>query len=110
YLAAESTLVENAVNVRFKHVKFKLFKQFLNEGLVPCCDVILNGVIYADMSSGEKIFTGLDIVNILSMHYGFSLPLFIDHIESVTLPLETHMQTIGLKAVDDEKLTVTLEN
>ncbi len=110
YLAAESTLVETAVNGKFKHVTFKLFKQLLNEGLVPCCEVILNGVIYADMSSGEKIFTGLDIVNILSMHYGFSLPLFIDHVESVTLPLETHMQTIGLKAIDDEKLTVEIEN
>ena len=110
YLAAESTLVETAVNGRFKHVTFKLFKQLLNEGLMPCCEVILNGVIYADMSSGEKIFTGLDIVNILSMHYGFSLPLFIDHVESVTLPLETHMQTIGLKAIDDEKLTVEIED
>jgi len=96
---AESKMIEVAVNDRFKHVEFKLFEYYLNGEIKDTCEALLNGVPYPDMSSGQKILTGIDIVNTLSEHYGVSIPLFIDHAESITYPIETEMQTIQLKAV-----------
>jgi hypothetical protein len=93
-----STMITSVVNGKFTAVEFKLFKELLNGGLEPCCEATYRGVPYADMSSGQKIFCGIDIINVLSEHYGVSVPLFIDHSESMTLPIEAHSQTIELKA------------
>ncbi len=107
YKAAESSLIEAAVNSKFAHVKFKLFKQQLNEGLKDCCEAMLDGVTYKGCSYGEKIFVGIDIINVLSGHYDLNVPLFIDNAEGLTLPIEAKSQTIELYARPDvEKLTL----
>jgi DNA repair exonuclease SbcCD ATPase subunit len=98
YNMAESKLIESSVNGKFKHVKFKLFNFLLNGEIEPCCEAILNGVPYPDMSYGQRIFVGIDIINILSAHYGMSVPLFIDNSEGMTLPIEAESQTIELFA------------
>lgn len=110
YNVAESKAIETAVNGRFEHVEFKLFSDLLNGSIEECCELMLDGIPYKDLSSGQKIFSGLDVVNVLSKHYTISTPLFIDHLESVTLPIKTKLQTIGLKAVAGIKeLTVEIE-
>lgn len=96
YEADESKLIESAVNGKFKHVEFKLFNQLLNEGLKPCCEALLDGTPYSGMSGGEKMFVGIDIINVLSEHYGVSVCLFVDNAESLSLPVETDTQTIKL--------------
>lgn len=102
-----SRLIETAVNGKFEHVRFKLFNYLLNGSIEECCEAVFNGVPYADMSTGQKIFCGIDIVNVLSDHYGISVPLFIDHLESITMEIRSSAQIIGLKAVDGIKeLTV----
>jgi DNA repair exonuclease SbcCD ATPase subunit len=103
YAASESRLIEEAVNGRFKHVEFKLFDQLLNGGLEPCCEATYKGVPYADLSTGQQILVGIDIVNVLSGHYGVSVPMFIDHSESLTIPIETETQTIKLFAAENVK-------
>lgn len=103
YKATESRMIEKAVNGKFKHVTFKLFDQLLNGGLEECCEAILNGTPYSGMSFGEKILVGIDIINVLSVHYSVSVPLFIDHAESMTLPIETETQTIKLFAQSNTK-------
>lgn len=105
YKTAESRLIEDKVNGMFKYVEFKLFDRLLNGGMSDCCEATLAGVPYSDMSAGQKIFAGIDIVNVLSEHYGISVPMFIDHAESLTLPIEADTQTIRLFA---EKKTRTL--
>ena len=105
YKTAESRLIEDKVNGMFKCVEFKLFDRLLNGGMSDCCEATLAGVPYSDMSAGQKIFAGIDIVNVLSEHYGISVPMFIDHAESLTLPIEADTQTIRLFA---EKKTRTL--
>lgn len=116
YYKAECILIEDAVNGKFKHVKFRLFKDLLKKGddgeadTVPCCDALLNGVPYSDMSDGQKIFTGIDIVNVLSEHFGISVPLFIDRAETFTMDREANSQVIELHAVKGvKKLTVKTE-
>lgn len=98
YKAEESRLIEAAVNGKFQHVTFKLFKQLLNEGIEDTCEALLNGTPYAGMSTGERMFVGIDIINVLSEHYDVSVVLFVDHTESLTMPLETEAQVIGLFA------------
>lgn len=107
YKKAESGLITEAVNGKFKHVTFKLFDTLLNGSIEDCCEAILNGTPYPDMSCGEKYFVGIAIINVLSEHYDLSFPLFIDNAESMTLPIEAKSQVIELYAVPGVKeLTV----
>jgi len=98
YKAAQSRLIETAVNGLFSHVQFKLFDYRLNGTIDETCEAMLNGVPYPDMSTGQQILAGVDVINVLSEHYGLSVPLFIDHAESLTLPLEAKSQVIELYA------------
>lgn len=98
YRAAESRLIESAVNGRFTHVQFKLFNYNQNGSIEDTCEAMLNGVPYTDMSTGQQILAGVDVINALSEHFGVSVPLWIDHAESLTLPLEAKSQVIELYA------------
>lgn len=98
YKAAESTLIEDAVNDKFSCVKFRLFNYLLNGEIQDTCEATINGVPYPDMSYGQRIIVGIDIINVLSEHYDLSACLFIDNAESVTYPLEAKSQTIELYA------------
>ncbi len=100
YTMGESELIEGAVNSKFEHVNFKLFDVALNGSVNEICDASYNGVMYSDLSTGQKIYVDIDIVNVLSDHYGISVVLFIDHSESITMPIEAKSQVIRLKAVD----------
>lgn len=110
YKATESKLIETAVNKKFKHVEFKLFKELLNGGLEDTCEAMLNGVPYSDMSCGQKIIVGIDIINVLSEHYELSVPLFVDNAESLTLPNESISQTIELFAKKNVKKIIISVN
>jgi DNA repair exonuclease SbcCD ATPase subunit len=101
YKAAESTLIEKAVNSKFEYVKFKLFNELLNGSIEDCCEATLNGVPYQDLSYGQRILVGVDIINVLSEHHDKNVVLFIDNAESLTLKLETQSQTVKLIAADN---------
>lgn len=103
YKKAESGLITKAVNGQFDHVTFKLFNTLLNGSIEDCCEAILNGTPYPDMSCGEENFVGIDIINVLSDHYDISVPLFVDNAESMTLPIEAKSQVIELYAVPGVK-------
>lgn len=98
YRAAESRLIESAVNGRFTHIQFKLFNYNQNGSIEDTCEAMLNGVPYADLSTGQQILAGVDVINALSEHFGISVPLWVDHSESLTLPLEAKSQVIELYA------------
>jgi len=98
YTQRVSALIESAVNGKFQHVKFKLFETQLNGGIVDACEATFNGVPYSDLSTGQQILVGIDVINTLSNHYGMNVVLFIDHSESMTLPIEANSQTIELYA------------
>ncbi len=104
FKAAESIAIETAVNGRFKYVNFKLFKENLNGSIEEDCMATLNGVPYPDMSYGQKIVVGIDIVNVLSGHFGVSVPIFVDNAESLTLSLEATSQTIELYALKSARM------
>lgn len=102
YKDAQSAAVELAVNGMFKHITFKLFNRLINGNTEDCCIPMLNGVPYSDMSYGQRILCGVDVINTMSRFYGLQVPLFIDNAESLTLPVETQMQTIKMYAQEGE--------
>jgi hypothetical protein len=103
YTAAESQLLVEAVNDKFTHTTWKLFKEHLSGGQDDCCVAVYeaNGVAreWPDCSTGEKRLVGLDCCNVLMAHYAVAAPIWIDHSESITMALETRSQTIALEAV-----------
>ena len=100
-------LLENAINSKFKLVKFRLFDTQINGGLVECCDTLVNGVPYSDLNNAHKIIAGLDIINTLSQFYdNTTAPIFIDNRESINNLCETNTQIISLIVTGDSSLRI----
>ena len=98
YKAAQNSLIEGAVNDLFEHVTYRLFYYHQNGEYESCCIAIDDGVPYSSMSDGQKMSCNIDVRNTLSDYYGVEVPLFIDHSESMTLPIEAKSQVIKLCA------------
>lgn len=95
--------VEQSVNSKFRLARFRLFTEQINGGLADCCDVVVNGVPYADLNSAMQINVGLDIIETLSQHYDRRVPLFIDNAESVTKLQEISAQVVRLAVSAEDK-------
>ena len=95
--------VEMAVNKKFKLVKFKLFEDQINGGQIECCTTLINGVPFPDANTASKIQAGIDIINVISQHYGTIAPIFIDNRESVFNIPESPSQIINLIASKEDK-------
>lgn len=123
FIRTKVNLLEEKINSRFKYARFNLFKQNINGGLEEICETTFNGIPYSSgLNNAAKINVGLDIINILSEHYGFFAPIFIDNSEAVTKLIDTKAQTISLvvseadkqlrvehKHIDDSLITVDCE-
>lgn len=95
--------VEQSVNSKFRLARFRLFTEQINGGLADCCDVVADGVPYADLNSAMQINVGLDIIETLSQHYDRRVPLFIDNAESVTKLQEISAQVVRLAVSAEDK-------
>ena len=93
----------DAVNSCFRLAQFRLFREQLNGGLADCCDVMVDGVPYADLNNAMQINVGLDIIAALSGHYGCRVPLVVDNAESVTKLQEIDTQVIRLVVSENDK-------
>ena len=96
YTQAESELIEAGVNGLFKHVRWRMFQTLKNGNVEPCCTPTFKGVAYPNLSYGERILVGLDIVGVLAKHYKVTVPLFVDNAESYTPEIEWSGQVIRL--------------
>ncbi len=106
FIKTKVDMLEDKINSMFKNVNFRLFETQINEGLKECCDVLVNGVPYADVNTGGKINAGLDVINTLCDHYNVYAPIFIDGRESITKIIDVKSQVINLKVVEGLKLTI----
>lgn len=101
---AKISMLDDRINGRFKIARFKLFNRLINGGTEDCCEVLCDGVPYSsNLNTGHKIMVGLDIINVLSEHYGFFPPVFVDNAESVSEFPEMNCQLIQLFHVKTEK-------
>ncbi len=111
FVRSKVSLLEERINSRFQHARFKLFDVQINGGVVETCETIYKGVPYSTgLNNAAKINVGLDIINTLSDFYGFSAPIFIDNREAVTKLIKTKGQVISLIVSEtDDTLRVETE-
>ena len=103
YSRYKTQFVEDSVNGLFRIARFRLFREQANGGLEARCDVVYDGIPYANLNSGARINVGIDIINTLSVIYGVRVPLFIDNAESVTTLEPSMSQTIRLVVSENDK-------
>jgi DNA repair exonuclease SbcCD ATPase subunit len=104
FIRTKVNLLEDRINSKFKYARFKLFDTQINGGLQEVCDTTFQGVPYGSgLNNAARINVGLDIINTLSEHYGFSAPIFIDNSEAVTKLIENNAQTIRLVVSEPDK-------
>ena len=101
------------INRHFSTVRFILFERQINGGIKETCEAKVkteNGWMpWSSASSAEKINGGLEIINVLSDHYGIHLPIVIDNAEAVCSLAETDSQQIRLRvSADDRKLRIQI--
>lgn len=89
-------VVESRINKYFSLVKFKMFRQQVNGGTEPCCDILIDGVPFEAANTASRINAGLDIINAFCNHYDISAPIFIDNRECVTKIIPCVSQIINL--------------
>lgn len=97
-------LLDEKINSKFELARFKLLHKQVDGSLKDVCETTFNGVPYnTDLNDGAKIRVGLDIIQTLSEHYGFRVPIFIDNAESITGLINTDSQLISLVASEKDK-------
>ena len=119
FVAEKILLTEAKVNALFEPYKWRMFKPTINGGMQNDCELLIPSasgamVEYSKAGSrGEQIAAGVAVTQVLSKHFGVSLPLFIDNAESLTIQLQTiNCQVIKLEAVGwvDGKIHVDIED
>ena len=102
----KAEMISKDISEKFKLVDWKLFETQINGGINEVCEATVNGVPYADVNNANKINAGIDIINMLSKHYGITAPIFVDNAESVNELIDTDSQIVRLVVSTDKKLRV----
>jgi len=86
FIKMKCEIAQGAVEDHFKGtgLSFDLFKFVKSTGEVKeCCNILLNGVLYNDLSYSTKYIASLYIVEAFQKAYGVSLPIISDNTESI---------------------------
>lgn len=102
----KADLLTERIDGLFGLVKFKMFDYTIEGNPVETCVPMIGGVPYPSANSAAKLNAGLDIINTLSKHYGYTAPIWIDNAESVNKILPTDAQQIRLVVSDEPTLNV----
>ena len=103
FTRAKVDMLESKINSMFDGVKFRLFDTQINGGLIECCDTLIKGVPWSDANNAAKINAGIEIINVLSDHYGQIAPVWIDNAESITNIRKSNAQIIELYVSESYK-------
>lgn len=106
FIKAKVEMLTESINSHFEMVKFKLFDEQINGGVVECCECTYKGVTYSNLNNAAKINCGLDIINTICKSRDAYAPIFIDNAESVNHTLHTDSQQIRLYVTNDETLLI----
>lgn len=110
FTKAKIELLDEKINSHFVNARFRLFEEQINGGMNECCTVTYKGVPYTDLNNAGRINIGLEIISVLSAHYGFYAPIFVDNAESVTKLYDADSQIVRLVVSEpDKKLRVEVE-
>ncbi|PID16834.1 hypothetical protein CSV63_02805 [Sporosarcina sp. P34] len=98
-------ILDEKINSKFKIARFKLTHKQVDGTLVDVCETTYKGVPYGSgLNNAAKINVGLDIIQTLSNHYGFRVPIFVDNAEAVVELAETDSQVISLVVSGKDKV------
>lgn len=110
FIRRKAEMLENKINSKFKTLKFRLFQEQVNGGiaddcepLIPCGDLL---VPFKSANNASRINAGLEVIDVLSEHYGVQMPIWVDNCESVNEPYKTDCQQLRLYVSSDEDLRV----
>ena len=115
FVKAKVRTLTECINEKFRSVRFRLFVEQINGGIKEDCEVMIPSedgrmVPYAFANNAARITAGLEIIDVLSRHWGVSMPVFIDNAESVTRLPETDTQLVRLVVSEqDKKLRLELD-
>lgn len=116
FYRAKVSLVTEKIDSEFETIKFLLFREQINGGLKEVCEPMIPGkegnlVEYKSANTGAQVNAGLEIIKVLSDHYGVYLPVILDRAESVTTPIELPRHQLIRLVVDGstDKLTISRE-
>lgn len=104
FTRAKVAMLEDRINAKFKLARFKMFNELVNGGLEETCLTTYNGVPYSGgLNNAARIAVGIDIIQTLSQHYGFSAPIFVDNAEAITDLPSVDSQIIALYVSEGDK-------
>lgn len=115
FIKTKVSLLTDRINAKFQSVSFRLFVDQINGGVKEDCEVLVPGdggrmVPYRDANNAARINAGLEIIKVLSDHWGISMPVFVDNAESVTKLADMGGQIIRLiVSENDKKLRLEIE-
>lgn len=112
YDEIKAVMTTEKVKAILPGMDFKLFNyNNTNEGYTETCELVKDGKPYANLSNGEKIAVGCELIAAISKHYGVSNPVWIDNAEATTKHLETNGQAILLRvSAADAELRIERSN
>lgn len=103
FVAERCGLLEESINSLFPTVRWSLFERQINCGMKDSCTCLIGGVQFADANNAARINAGLEIIGVLSKHYGVSVPVFIDNAEAVNSLRQMDAQQIALVVTKEDK-------
>lgn len=105
--------LEESINEKFPTLRWKLFDTQINGGITDTCICMIpceSGLVsYESANTAAQINADVEIVNVLSGHYGIQLPLFVDNSERVNQLAPTQTQLITLAVSNDTALRIEKE-
>ncbi len=96
-------LLEESINSLFPTVRWSLFEQQINGGIKDACVCLINGVQFSDANNAARINAGLEIISVLSKHYGVTVPVFVDNAEAVNELQAMDAQRVALVVTSGDK-------
>ena len=103
FVKTKVSMLTDKINGKFSYVSFKLFGDQMNGGVQEMCECMVSGIPYRSLNEASRINSGIEIANVMSEHYGVSLPLWIDGAESVVEILPSSGQQIRLVVSETDK-------
>lgn len=103
FYVQRNAIIEKRNKEIFKIVRFKMFEEQINGGILETCIPTVRGVPYSDLNHAMKINAGIDIINVLQKIYGIAAPIWIDNAEAITKFIETNSQLIKLYVAEGYK-------
>ena len=111
----KAALLGKNINEKFTSVQFRLFETQINGSIKEDCEVMIpteNGLVpFSTANHASRINAGLEIIDVLSRHWGVTMPVFIDNSESVVKLKKIGSQVIRLVVSEaDETLRIELND